>query len=96
VIAVHELHIWRLNQYKTIASAHIVTSDRSLDAFTNRLRTIRECFHAYDIHSVTLQPEESGDLTLEESDAQSIRHGERPGCKVKCGDHCVELFCCTN
>lgn len=53
----HELHIWRLDQKKAIASAHIVVSNNEMTDFMDRARTISECLHAYGIHSATLQPE---------------------------------------
>ena len=55
--SVHELHIWRLDQKKAIASAHIVVSSNEVTDFMERARTISECLHAYGIHSATLQPE---------------------------------------
>ncbi|RYP55428.1 hypothetical protein DL769_010180 [Monosporascus sp. CRB-8-3] len=55
--SIHELHIWRLDQRKTIASAHIIVSNNEVADFMERARTISECLHAYDIHSATLQPE---------------------------------------
>ena len=57
VSSVHELHIWRLNEHKTIATAHVITEDETLEDFVNRARQIGECLHAYGIHSYTLQPE---------------------------------------
>lgn len=57
VESVHELHIWRLNQEKAIASAHLVVSDELISDFTDKVKIINECFHAYGIHSTTLQPE---------------------------------------
>ncbi|KAJ5368475.1 cation efflux protein [Penicillium cataractarum] len=57
VLAVHELHIWRLNQTKSLASAHVVLDGDIILDFDSLAKTIRECFHAYGIHSVTLQPE---------------------------------------
>ncbi|PSR78539.1 cation efflux family protein [Coniella lustricola] len=57
--SVHELHIWRLDQQKAIASAHIVLSDPSMDSFLDKARTVSACLHAYGIHSATLQPEVS-------------------------------------
>lgn len=60
VSSVHELHIWRLNQQKTIASAHVVTEDDSLEGFMERAKQIGECLHAYGVHSYTLQPEPKG------------------------------------
>ncbi|KAJ5356269.1 hypothetical protein N7517_010878 [Penicillium concentricum] len=57
IISVHELHIWRLNQKKSLASAHVILSHDALSNFTTLAKTVNECFHAYGIHSVTLQPE---------------------------------------
>lgn len=57
VESIHELHIWRLDQKKAIASAHIVVSNNEMADFMERARTISECLHAYGIHSATLQPE---------------------------------------
>ncbi|OJD33670.1 cation diffusion facilitator family metal ion [Diplodia corticola] len=85
VHSVHELHIWRLDQRKAIASAHVVLEnvdadardgdgDRdgtaSLAAFMRMAQTVAECLHAYGIHSATLQPE----LMVGEGE------GERGGC----------------
>ncbi|EFX05457.1 cation efflux family protein [Grosmannia clavigera kw1407] len=55
--SVHELHIWRLDQQKAIASAHVVVSDQSISSFMDKAHTVTECLHAYGVHSVTLQPE---------------------------------------
>ncbi|KAJ2896278.1 hypothetical protein MKZ38_005708 [Zalerion maritima] len=56
--SVHELHIWRLDQMKSIASCHVVVQDGKLDAFMDHgAKTITECLHAYGIHSATIQPE---------------------------------------
>ncbi|KAK7957362.1 uncharacterized protein PG986_006584 [Apiospora aurea] len=57
--SVHELHIWRLDQTKAIASAHVVVSepDTTVANFMERARTVNECLHAYGVHSTTLQPE---------------------------------------
>ncbi|EGX88673.1 metal ion resistance protein/transporter (Zrc1), putative [Cordyceps militaris CM01] len=58
IAAVHELHIWRLDQKKSLASAHLVLDESGDQAdFDALAKTAMECFHAYGIHSVTLQPE---------------------------------------
>ncbi|KAM3529155.1 hypothetical protein MY4038_005546 [Beauveria bassiana] len=57
VDSVHELHIWKLDQRKSIASAHIVVNNGFSGKWLVTAKTILECFHAYGIHSVTLQPE---------------------------------------
>ncbi|RYC63009.1 hypothetical protein CHU98_g3187 [Xylaria longipes] len=55
--SVHELHIWRLDQHKSIASAHVVVSNNEMRDFMDRAKTVKECLHAYGIHSATVQPE---------------------------------------
>ncbi|KAE8422834.1 cation efflux protein [Aspergillus pseudocaelatus] len=103
VLAIHELHIWRLNQSKALASAHIVLSDdKNLD-FGRIAQTINECFHAYGIHSATLQPElvstgqdstqaplEGGTvrLTIGQSEQEGGRKSSPGGLITKCQLHC--------
>ncbi|KAE8148408.1 cation diffusion facilitator family metal ion transporter [Aspergillus avenaceus] len=100
VLGIHELHIWRLNQSKTLASVHVVVSDLSVPNFAKTTKTINECFHAYGIHSATLQPETS-------PLAEAITTGHQEGnlwqvtqrrslekCQVMCGTLCEELTCC--
>ncbi|KAI5463743.1 cation efflux protein [Mariannaea sp. PMI_226] len=67
--SVHELHIWRLDQRKSIASAHVVVDGRTVKGFTEKAKIIMECLHAYGIHSATLQPEVStaGPVTLSDN-----------------------------
>ncbi|KAJ5397723.1 hypothetical protein N7509_005836 [Penicillium cosmopolitanum] len=90
VHSIHELHIWRLNQQKTLASVHVVVSDPSVSGFLKTAKTINECFHAYGIHSATLQPE-----VLAEGDAVSPVDSEKnPRCQVVCGTLCETLTCC--
>ncbi|KAK7981318.1 hypothetical protein PG988_003556 [Apiospora saccharicola] len=56
--SVHELHIWRLDQSKAVASAHVLVDENAtVTDFMERARTVNECLHAYGIHSTTLQPE---------------------------------------
>ncbi|EKV15947.1 Di-, tri-valent inorganic cation transporter, putative [Penicillium digitatum PHI26] len=82
VNSIHELHIWRLTQLKTLASVHVVVSEDSVGDFMKTARVIHECFHAYGIHSITLQPE------LE--DVDEVPH-EYPRCQVICGTECASL-----
>ncbi|KAI0489792.1 cation efflux protein [Xylaria cf. heliscus] len=58
--SVHELHIWRLDQKKAIASAHVVVSNNEMADFMDQAKTVKECLHAYGIHSATVQPELAG------------------------------------
>ncbi|KAF4457002.1 hypothetical protein F53441_1017 [Fusarium austroafricanum] len=55
--SVHELHIWRLDQRRSVASAHIVVDSITAQGFADKAKIIMECLHAYGVHSATLQPE---------------------------------------
>ncbi|PMD27263.1 cation diffusion facilitator family metal ion transporter-like protein [Hyaloscypha hepaticicola] len=94
-LSIHELHIWRLSQYKALASAHVFTTDDSLANWMVCAKLINECLHAYGIHSSTLQPElvasieEAGQQVAEE--AVRRRDG---GCQIVCGTLCEGLTCC--
>ncbi|KAJ3570336.1 hypothetical protein NPX13_g5766 [Xylaria arbuscula] len=69
--SVHELHIWRLDQKKAIASAHVVVSGNDMTDFMDQAKTVKECLHAYGIHSATLQPELARPAA---ASTQSTRH----------------------
>lgn len=56
ITAVDKLHIWQLNQEKAIASAHLVLQDNGEADFYRLVKTANECFYAYGIHHVTVQP----------------------------------------
>lgn len=94
VLAVHELHVWRLNQTKSLASAHVVVQDTDVKDFMGKAKVISECLHAYGIHSATLQPElaDGGDVQRE---GQSEERTEAGKCKLTCGTLCEPLKCCN-
>lgn len=102
VISIHELHVWRLTEEKSFASAHIVIADPSLDHFQAIAKTMNECLHAYGVHSATIQPEiassgiEMGDVETGASSKvvqrRSVR--EASGCEIHCGSICEEKSCC--
>ncbi|KAL4729527.1 hypothetical protein ACLX1H_003947 [Fusarium chlamydosporum] len=71
--SVHELHIWRLDQRKSVASAHIVVDGRTLEGFADKAKIIMECLHAYGVHSATIQPElvASSPVTMSDSGPES-------------------------
>ncbi|KAF2970636.1 hypothetical protein GQX73_g2929 [Xylaria multiplex] len=83
--SVHELHIWRLDQKKAIASAHVVVSNNEMTDFMDQAKTVKECLHAYGIHSATLQPELATPIPTPIqnpsiiSDSNSIRSGNTTG-----------------
>ncbi|GJP93461.1 hypothetical protein AnigIFM63309_004865 [Aspergillus niger] len=99
VLSVHELHIWRLNQHKALASVHVMVSDCSVPSFLKLSKTINECFHAYGIHSTTIQPEMAhpeaialGRPAVETELSSQTEMSEK--CQVICGTLCEELTCC--
>jgi len=99
--SVHELHIWRLNQQKTLASVHIVTSEKTLSKFADIARIINECFHAYGIHSATLQPEIAISNVDDDEEIQPLLEGQKEKvasstavCQNTCGSLCEPLMCC--
>lgn len=99
VLSVHELHVWRLDQRKAIASAHVVVSDPEVRSFMEKAKVISECLHAYGIHSVTLQPEllaqRSDDEATEVGSAMTTARTSLEKCGVPCGSVCEELRCCN-
>ncbi|KAH9861423.1 hypothetical protein J1614_011169 [Plenodomus biglobosus] len=105
VLGVHELHVWRLDQKKAIASAHVVVGDPDIRAFMDKARVFTECLHAYGIHSATLQPEFVGARGRLDEDKDrdglgglSATSTARPSidkCGVPCGVLCEELKCCN-
>ncbi|KAJ5215874.1 cation efflux protein [Penicillium cinerascens] len=101
VLSIHELHIWRLNQTKSLASAHVVLDDDNTLDFDNLAKTIRECFHAYGIHSLTLQPEILAQRVTTRTDTEDrggarrrTRQSSEEQCKFACGSLCQGLACC--
>ncbi|KAI1430275.1 cation efflux protein [Xylaria sp. FL1777] len=73
--SVHELHIWRLDQKKAIASAHIVVSGNEMTDFMDQAKTVKECLHAYGIHSATLQPELARSAATSTQNTSNISSG---------------------
>ncbi|OWB63705.1 hypothetical protein B5S29_g4707 [[Candida] boidinii] len=56
VVSVHEFHIWNLTEKLLIASLH-VDLNTSPENFIEVAQVIKQCLHAYGIHSATIQPE---------------------------------------
>lgn len=108
ILAVHDLHIWLLNRQKALASAHIMVSEekiRTIDDFMQLADTVNECFHAYGIHSTTLQPETvsrspvRGSLFAAISGTEGDLHKraifDKTSCRVGCRTaNCEEATCC--
>jgi zinc transporter 1 len=108
VKSVHELHVWRLDQNKAIASAHVVVDEDGIEGFMERAKTFSECLHAYGIHSATLQPELAAPgETMEEMEMEGTATGlstrsvtgslrqRAAKCGLTCGSLCEPLMCCN-
>ncbi|KAF2197989.1 cation efflux protein [Delitschia confertaspora ATCC 74209] len=100
VLSVHELHVWRLDQRKSIATAHVIVKDESLSAFMQKAQTVSECLHAYGIHSTTLQPElapfeDEDSRTSSEMEGLRQRRVSLLKCGLSCGTFCEPLMCCN-
>lgn len=87
ILSIHELHIWSLCERKTVASAHIITIETDIKGFMKQAKLIRECLHAYGIHSVTLQAETSNGASM-----NGVGTDEK--CQMVCGSLCEDLACC--
>ncbi|KAL3436367.1 hypothetical protein BDV09DRAFT_184312 [Aspergillus tetrazonus] len=101
VLAVHELHIWRLNQHKTLASVHVAMLNHSISEFSAVSRTLQECFHAWGVHSVAIMPEiatplTAGALAQNQGDISGMEVSEKylNICQSQCSSFCRELACC--
>lgn len=99
VLSVHELHVWRLDQRKAIASAHVVVADPDVESFMRKAKVITECLHAYGVHSATLQPElpkqkVADDEATELGSATTTARTSFEKCGVPCRSVCEELKCC--
>lgn len=99
--SVHELHVWRLDQKKAIASAHVVVSEQSVSDFMEKAKTVSECLHAYGIHSATIQPEllvaSEAAGACASSTTSSIRRRRvetDAQCQMLCGKGLCENFMC--
>lgn len=107
VASIHELHVWQLDQQKTIASVHIINEDTSMEAYLTNVRQVGECLHAYGIHSFTVQPELAKGSHSNSIEAISEELGRSTGlespsaategltCRIPCQDGgCEQPQCC--
>ncbi|CAI7630384.1 unnamed protein product [Penicillium pancosmium] len=93
VLSIHELHVWRLNQEKAIASVHVTISNDTITEFVQIAKIMGDCFHSYGIHSATVQPELPSPSASISSETE-IRGDWSKLCQVKCGASCETLTCC--
>lgn len=86
VLSVHDAHLWELTKGLHVASLHVRVSTElqgSLSWISTLHRQIRDIFHRFGVHSVTVQLE-FGDGSLEKS-----------YCSTPCSSpSCLKLSCC--
>ncbi|XP_067875300.1 proton-coupled zinc antiporter SLC30A1-like [Heterodontus francisci] len=85
VIAVHELHVWRLSMRRVLASAHVQC--RSPRGFARVAEDLRRVLGSEGVHSATLQPEFVGPAGGGGSKGMTR-------CQLACGPHCAKRLCC--
>lgn len=111
VASCHHVHIWQLNDTQLVASMHIHFEfpivDCSGEKYMDTARAVRECLHAYGIHSATVQPEFCGYQENAQSPpvqvTSSLRGPNRQTkcgldadeCLLKCVDDCEGKPCCS-
>lgn len=71
----HELHIWQLNQEKSIASAHLVLENDEEADFYRLVKTVNEHFYGYGIHHATVQPV-AADVNQEDVSVATVESGK--------------------
>ncbi|KAL4922407.1 cation efflux protein [Aspergillus aurantiobrunneus] len=112
VIGAHHLHVWQLSDTKTVASIHIQVDTEikgeGSERYMHLAKQVRQCLHAYGIHSSTIQPEFPRDSDTEDNNAgssysqsgippsrtPSVRDGDPQACLLECGDECDGGHCC--
>ncbi|KAK0633027.1 cation efflux protein [Immersiella caudata] len=109
VEACHDVHIWQLSDTTIVASMHVrvkfPAAEKDGEQFMELSRRARRCFHAYGIHSATIQPEfwtglgsgyEGGNnvaLRMDGSAAGAPSGGDV--CLLECIDTCEAATCCV-
>ncbi|KAK0730391.1 cation efflux protein [Lasiosphaeris hirsuta] len=110
VEACHDVHIWQLSDTTIVASMHVrvkfPVSEKNGEQFMELSRRARKCFHAYGIHSATIQPEfwtggsPDGGFGGYQEDAALRLDGSAPSdvgdvCLLECVDDCTAQSCCV-
>lgn len=75
VLGSHHLHVWQLSDTKIVASIHIQVDTEikgeGSERYMRLARQVRNCLHAYGIHSSTIQPEFAPDSDAEDNNPTS-------------------------
>jgi zinc transporter 1 len=83
ILAVHELHVWKLSGSKIIATAH-VTCHNSVE-YMLIAQDLKSFFHKKGIHSTTIQPEFT----------DPIEGIAMENCLIECLEGCNPHTCCS-
>jgi zinc transporter 1 len=94
VRSIHELHVWRLNQEKSLASVHVAIVNETVSEFVKIAKIMNDCFHSYGIHSATVQPELGSPLMPDEATGPEYQGNWSQLCQVKCGKSSCEILTC--
>jgi len=73
VKAIHDFHVWSLDNKVSVASMHIQVQSKSVNEIDQILTAVKNILHSHEIHSSTIQPE-WGDTCIE------------PTCQTDCSD----------
>jgi zinc transporter 1 len=103
VIAVHDLHIWQLDEERCVASVHVVCKDR--DVWQTLGPKVRGILHKNGIHSATIQHEFESDVATprktedagepeKKSDEEEVITLNNSACLAPCSPDCTDLRCC--
>ena len=108
VEACHDVHIWQLSDTTIVASMHVrvkfPVSEKNGEQFMELSRRARRCFHAYGIHSATIQPEfwtgteggyEGAGTPLQVDGLTPMAPSGDEVCLLECVDDCTAASCCV-
>jgi solute carrier family 30 (zinc transporter), member 1 len=88
VLDVHDIHLWSLDESRTIASVHVVC--KKMSSFKRISVEIRSLLHRLGVHSTTVQPE------FEKQDDEDTVPLIPGSCRATCASpECSDLRCCT-
>jgi solute carrier family 30 (zinc transporter), member 1 len=107
IVSCHHVHIWQLSDSQIIASMHIqvefpINDEGGSERYMEVAKEVRECLHAYGIHSATIQPEFCLDKAHSDAesgapgfDGPSSRKADDLSCLLECVNDCGKGCCST-
>ena len=110
IVSCHHVHVWQLSDTNVVASMHIQVafpiSEEGGERYMELSRLVRQCLHAYGIHSATIQPEFCLDRDHGHEEDAMRQDGAEPdltkcanmqgdSCLLECVDDCAGKGCCS-